>query len=371
MSSASIRSQIDTLMKQLAGLQKNQQAHNEKASKASQACAGKIQQAGRTSSASSAKSYLNSAAQEEKKALAEQKKSAEIGSKIADINKKISEKQKSLDNALKNERQKVEREEKSRQNKIDQETRKRQQKEKEHAREIARLSRPEIRHVIVEPPKKEKLRILYLTSNPYQFDPKKSDQENNSYLRTDAEVNSVLKELRGAKYRDLVDLQIRPAASPQDLMDGINDMCPHVVHFSGHGNSGILAFDNASLSDPQDIIVQFDILAEILAATNKPPKLLVMNSCSSLHGSDIILEAVPVVIGMKDSVGDAAAGVFATQFYSAIASAQSVGNALKQAKARIKLALMRDDSELPTIVNRDDVDPDILTLVTEHGASES
>jgi len=42
----------------------------------------------------------------------------------------------------------------------------RRQKEKSHAREIARLASPMVRYVIVEPPKPEVLRVLYMTANP-------------------------------------------------------------------------------------------------------------------------------------------------------------------------------------------------------------
>ncbi|MEM5584665.1 CHAT domain-containing protein [Roseibium sp. AS2] len=109
--------------------------------------------------------------------------------------------------------------------------------------------------------------------------------------------------------------------------------------------------------------MEFDILAELLDATDLPPKLLVMNACNTLDGSDILLEAVPVLIAMSDTVGDAGAGVFASQFYAAIASAQSVGSALRQAKAMMKQALLREDAELPQILSRPDTDPNEVVLI--------
>ena len=81
-----------------------------------------------------------------------------------------------------------------------------------------------------------------------------------------------------------------------------------------------------------------------------------------------MLEVAPVVVAMADSVGDMAAGVFATQFYAGIASAQSVGAALRQAKAIMEAALL-DDADLPKYVARADVDIDKLILVRPTSAS--
>jgi len=357
MSSISQKSQIDTLQKKAAGLRDKQRKHSEAASKAAQNAQRKAEQAMRTSSASSAKSYLRQADQETKKSLDLERKANDCARKIADIERQITAKQRSLGISMKQEQTRADRERVARQRTLDRETQKRRQDELKHAREIARLSRPEVQHVLVPLPKPEKLRILYLTANA----------DMNQPLRTEAEVNSILRELRGTKYRDQIDLQVRPAATKKDLLDGINDVRPHVIHFSGHGDDGLLAFDNASIDDPQSVVIEFDILAELLDATGSPPTLLVMNACRTLHGSDILLEAVPILIAMNDSVSDAAAGVFATQFYSAIASGQPIGAALKQARVALKMALMKEDAELPQLACRDDVNADRVSLVSEHG----
>jgi hypothetical protein len=54
--------------------------------------------------------------------------------------------------------------------------------------------------------------------------------------------------------------------------------------------------------------------------------------------------------------------VFASRFYAAIASAQTVGVALAQAKVAMEIAQL-DDAELPEAIARDDVDIDDLVLV--------
>jgi hypothetical protein len=75
------------------------------------------------------------------------------------------------------------------------------------------------------------------------------------------------------------------------------------------------------------------------------------------------------VIGMSDTIDDTAAIVFARSFYAALASAQSVATALEQAKVQMLATSMLDadqvdNSALPTLRARDDVDPTTVVLVT-------
>lgn len=95
----------------------------------------------------------------------------------------------------------------------------------------------------VPAPKPEQLRVLYLTANPEQN------------LRTDAEVRGVQDQVRGALHRDLSTIDYRPAATSDDLIAGLNDLRPHVVHFSGHAGDAALLFDNGSVeaSEGQDM----------------------------------------------------------------------------------------------------------------------
>ena len=65
---------------------------------------------------------------------------------------------------------------------------------------------------------------------------------------------------------------------------------------------------------------------------------------------------------MSESITDLAAITFAARFYAAIASAQSVASAVEQAKAAMQMAAL-EDSQLPEIRTRDDLDPTTLKLV--------
>ena len=181
-------------------------------------------------------------------------------------------------------------------------------------------------------------------------------------------IRAVKNIVRGALHRDQIVVEHKSAATPEDLLDGINDMLTHEVHISGHGGAGGLPFDNGSADALYGREMSFSLLAQLLSATNTPPTLLVLNACDTLDGADELLFVVPVVIVMSDSIDDAAANVFAGQFYGAIASAQLVSQALAQGKVKMELAGFVADANLPTMVHRDDVDVDHLMLERAGGA---
>lgn len=275
----------------------------------------------------------------------EDTKVAGFASKIADRIRKLN----TAETNLARERQAATRKE-------EQSTQRRRREELDHAKRVARLSRPVVRHVHeiqqVPAPKTEELRLLYLTSNP------------GMNLRVDAEVGRVQRAVCGTLHRDYVEIELRPAATPQDLLDGLNDLRPHVVHFSGHGGDGAVVMDNGDVAEPQEWEVSIDRLDRSLGAVDRPPVLLVLNACDTVDGiSDEVLSAVPLVIAMADSVLDEAAALFATQFYSAVASGQSVNNAYKQGVLAVEMGGLDDESWMIKLLNRDDVDPADVVLV--------
>jgi hypothetical protein len=100
-----------------------------------------------------------------------------------------------------------------------------------------------------------------------------------------------------------------------------------------------LLFDTNDLEPADGQFVEFEPLAALVKATSFPSTLIVLNACNSAGGAETLLDAAPVVISMSDSVGDMSAGLFATHFYAAIGGAQSIGDAVDQAKAIIAIAL--------------------------------
>lgn len=353
----SARSQIDRLKKQEADLMKDLAKHEKAAADARSDATSKRQQASRSKSPSMVRSYASQAERYESKAADETKKAAEVRKKLSDLSKSISTKAKTLRSA-----------EESAQRTLDSKDKARRREELAHARELRRLSMPQIEYVPVREPEPEKLRVLYLTANPEAIEavvtlPDGSQSREGTWLRTEREVRSVQKAIRGSKYRDLIEIHHMPAATPGDILEGINDHRPHVIHFSGHAGGEALLMDDEDDDSFQGTMLEFDILAEALAATTTPPSLIVLNGCETLDGAEILLNAAPVVIAMSSSISDAAATIFATKFYAAIASAQSVDAALAQAKVALRMAVL-DEDLTPQYIARGDFDIKTQVLVS-------
>lgn len=353
------RSELVRLKKELASVQADIARQDGAASSARAEAARKRKAASDTKSVSMMQSHPRAAEQQDKKTSAAEKKIGAQRSKMASIAEKQVRAERHLETALKAERAASDRAEQQRRWKekatrdaLAREDGRRRQKEKDHAREISRLSSVTIRHVVEREPEPAKLRVLYLTSSPPDEVP----------LRVDAEVNNVLRALRSAKHRDLIELHPRPAATPRDLVDGINDLRPHVIHFSGHGGPTGVLFDNASLGSAAGRGLGFPELARLLAATDSPPTLVVLNACETIDGALPLLSAVPAVIAMSDSVGDMSAGLFATYFYAALGGAQSIGHAVEQARALVAIALP-DEPDLVEVRTAEGVDMNSLMLV--------
>lgn len=371
--SDTLRREIANLEDKKAGYAKVIAAQEKIAAAAREASRKKREQAGRSKSTSTVRTALSAAEREDKKVADAESKIAKARKDSAAVDKARATKTTSLRAAEDTERKSVE----SARRRDD--TRRRRE-ELNHARAVARAGVPStpIRFVAVAPPRPEPLRVLYLTANPDATEttvtsPDGSVVEQGTWLRVDQEVRQVKQGLRGSKYRDLVVVEHAPAATFSDLLDGLNDHRPHIVHFSGHANAlGLWMENEAGDTDGQD--VDFALLARLLGATDEPPRLVVLNACESIAGADDLLQTVPVVIGMSDTIDDTAAIVFARSFYSALASAQSVASAVEQAKVQMLAASMIDpeqvdDSELPSLRARDDVDPKTLVLVTPPDSS--
>ncbi|MGH2728308.1 MAG: CHAT domain-containing protein [Actinomycetota bacterium] len=344
-----VQSEIARLRKEEADLRKKLGDARSDAAKASADAGQKRTRAASTSSASMARTYLRDAERLETKAADSEKKAADVSRKLADNSAKQATKMRALESA-----------QKDAQRTRDREDNRRRQTERRHVQEMARLSQAPVQHIheirVIEPPKPERLRVLYLAANP--------DLD----LRVDVEVRAVREAVRKALHRDLVEIDHRPAATPEDLLDGINELRPHVVHFSGHGGGSTVLFDDAKSTrqDGEDVgrPVSFDLLARALAATDSPPNLLVLNSCDSLDGADVLLDVVPAVIGMAEEISDVGAQLFAARFYSAIASAQSVGAAIEQGAVAVDLVGL-DEGWKPDALTREGLDLHEMVLVQQ------
>lgn len=200
-------------------------------------------------------------------------------------------------------------------------------------------------------PKPEKLRILILGAS------------SEGDLRVGREQKRIRAAVETALHRDLVELDVRPAATTADLLDGITRFRPHIVHFSGHSNEDLIVFEDENDAPHKGVIVTARAFARAVEATDTPPLLVLLNSCESAAQIDgLVAEVVPFAIGMSDSIDDSDAISYAAQFYAALANGQSIGSSHASGQAALELAGL-ESADLPTLACAADVSPDTV-LVT-------
>lgn len=357
MSEKQYRDQIDRLAKESASLKKKEGEARAAATKARATAASSRGKIRPSTSASNARSYESAAQRADKQAEASDKKVADLAGKIAAVSKKLNTAETNLD-----------RERAAAARRDDQAAAKRRRVEVDHARKVAQIAQPVVRHVHeireIRAPQTEELRLLYLTANPLVADPSEN-------LRVDAEVAQVQRAVRGALHRDYVRISHRPAANPEDLLEGLNDLAPHAVHFSGHGGAESLLMDNSDVIDPQPRVINFEQLGRALGTASQPPTLLVLNACDTVDGAaEHLLPTVPVVVAMASSVLDNTASTFAARFYAAVASGLSIKKSFDQAVLAVELAGLGDESWMITLLHREDVEPDGVVLVRPPSAAE-
>jgi hypothetical protein len=200
-------------------------------------------------------------------------------------------------------------------------------------------------------PKPEKLRVLLLGAA--------SDGD----LRVGREQERIRAAVERATHRDLVDLDVHPAATADILLDGLTRFRPHVVHFSGHSAEDLIKFERDIDQRHPSAIVSAEAFASAIAAVDEPPLLVLLNSCHSAAQTKNLIGTVPFAIGMSDSIGDLDAIAYAARFYSAVADGQSIQSAHLIGRAGVALNGL-PDHDLPTLDWASNVDPKATRLVT-------
>ena len=204
---------------------------------------------------------------------------------------------------------------------------------------------------VLRTPKPEKLRVLILGAGAA------------GDLRLGREQKRIRNAVESALHRDLIELDVRPAATTSDLLDGITKFRPHVVHFSGHSNHELIVFED-ELDEPHEgVIVSARAFASAVRATDDPPLLVLLNSCNSASQiNGLVEEVVPFAIGMVDEIDDGDAITYAAQFYAAVANGQSIKSAHLSAQAALELAGL-SGADLPALAWAHDEEPATTILV--------
>ncbi len=139
-----------------------------------------------------------------------------------------------------------------------------------------------------------------------------------------------------------VDIVHEWAVRVDQIQDHILNGKPEILHFSGHGDRGVLCFEDHSGSTRD---VRGEDFADLVRLSPEV-KCVVLNCCYSDSVASLVAPFVDAVIGCDASVSDDAAIVFSRSFYRALSHGKNYPEAFELAKNDIKLAGMDKDADL-------------------------
>ncbi len=330
----------------IAKLQKDKSSEQKKLADISK----KINSASQALSRSSSQATINSKIREIER---HQRDAANIEKKIADFEVKISNKYKDLGS----EEKKVSREEENELKKRQREEEKQARAHEKRMKDISNtLHKHDKLHNETQTTLKslsqipEKIRVLFLAANPL-------DQKQ---LRLDEEARAISEMIRKAKHRDSIEFLSCWAVRPIDLLQSLNEYMPAVVHFSGHGSDqDEIVFQD---SNGNTKLVSKEAIVQTMMASSEGIRLVFFNTCYSYNQAKAVTEHVDAAIGMNTSIGDDAARIFASQFYSTLGFGHSVEKAFKQAKALLMLEGISEENT-PELFVKDGIKADTLIIV--------
>lgn len=163
----------------------------------------------------------------------------------------------------------------------------------------------------------EEITVLFMATNPVDSD----------RLCLDEEAWAINEKIRKSEHRDSVKLETRWPVRPTDILQAINELNPAIIHFSGHGTST----DELFLQNPDRTaeFVSKEAIVWTMMVSSDDIRLVFFNTCFFLWSGTSVIEHVESAIGMTDSIGDEAARVFASQFYSPIVFGLSLHKAFQ------------------------------------------
>ncbi|WP_426178466.1 hypothetical protein [Pseudomonas sp. TWRC1-2] len=184
----------------------------------------------------------------------------------------------------------------------------------------------------------ERITVLFFASDPVSG--------SSSPLALDEEARSIQQGIRASEYRDSVNFQTRWAVQAMDILQAINELKPTVVHFSGHGTPN----DELVLKDDQGgpWAISKEAMVNAIAVSSRSVRLVFFNTCFSYNQAKGFVGKIDAAIGMNRGVGDYAARIFSSQFYSSIGFGLSIPMAFDQAKAMLMM-MVPEEADIPEL----------------------
>jgi hypothetical protein len=195
---------------------------------------------------------------------------------------------------------------------------------------------------------REKTVILFLASNP----------KDSSKLRLDEEIRAIQERIRAAEFRDSFELVSRWAVRPLDVLQALNEIRPHIVHFSGHGTKNCsLILDDA---DGTAKAVADSAIAALFKNMKDDIQIILLNACHSEDLAKALSAHIGCSIGMSSTIGDEAAITFASSFYGALAFGRTITQAFEQGRVALMLQGIHEE-DTPKLFSCDGASDKILT----------
>lgn len=198
----------------------------------------------------------------------------------------------------------------------------------------------------------QKLTVLFMSASPVA----------ETRLRVDAECRDIEEKIRSSDMRDRIVVKQANAARPDDLIGALLREKPNVLHFSGHGSEAEeLVMED---SGGRTATVSKEDLVQVFRAVGGEFRGVVLNACFSRAQALALVEVVDFAIGMRASIGDKAARVFAAAFYRGLAYGQTLKQAFDQGVLSMRLE-KTGHHELPELVTRERLDSSKLKLLAD------
>ena len=195
--------------------------------------------------------------------------------------------------------------------------------------------------------RRQKIRVLIISANPYKD------------LDITEEVREIKNKIRGARNGNLIELIMAGAARPDDLLQALNEYEPHIVHFSGHGNTKGIILQNA---EGEPVPVTAETLERLFKTFKNHVRLVFLNACFARPQAEAITRHIEVAIGMNGTIDDRAARNFSASFYRALAFGRNVHQAFEQGELGIELDLNMEKNT-PQLITRMDVMAEKIVLI--------
>jgi hypothetical protein len=158
--------------------------------------------------------------------------------------------------------------------------------------------------------------------------------EGTSPLQVGQEQREIGQALKAAELRDRFVFHARMSVRPRDFMQALAELRPQFVHFSGHGDTDGILFED----DLEGMTVASPgALRAVFETVKGEVECVLLNACYAEIQARAIAEHVPFVIGMRGEVTDAAAIAFSIGFYQALGAGRDVRQSFEMGWGLVQL----------------------------------